>query len=48
MSKRLPNLWQEVILVSHGAVIIKFNSNLDNFLIFLVFQYPVLIEMLIP
>ena len=31
MSKRLPNPWQEVILVRHGAVIIKFNSNLVIF-----------------
>ena len=30
MSKRLPNPWQEIILVSHGVVIIKFNSNLIN------------------
>ena len=31
MSKRLPNSWQEVILVSH-CVMIKFNSDLVNFL----------------
>ena len=31
MSKRLPNPWQEVILVSHGAIMIKFISNLVNF-----------------
>ena len=31
MSKRLPNPWQEVILVSHGVVMIKFNTNLVNF-----------------
>ena len=30
MSKRLPNSWQEVILVSH-CVMIKFNSDLVNF-----------------
>ena len=28
MSKRLPNPWKEVILVRHGVVMIKFNSNL--------------------
>ena len=32
MSKRLPKLWQEVILVRHGIVMNKFNSNLVNFL----------------
>ena len=31
MSKRLPNPWQEVSLVRHGVVMIKFNSNLFNF-----------------
>ena len=38
-----------VILVSHGVVMIKFNSNIVKFFsIFLVCQYPVLIEMLMP
>ena len=31
MSKKLLNPWQEVILVSHGVVMIKSNSNLVNF-----------------
>ena len=31
VSKRLPNPWQEVILVRNGVVMIKFNSNLVNF-----------------
>ena len=49
MSKRLSNPWQEVISVSHGVVMVKFNRNLVTFfLIFSVFQYPILIEILIP
>ena len=31
MSKRLPNPWQEVILMSHVVVMIKCKSNLVNF-----------------
>ena len=31
VSKRLPNPWQEVVLVRNGVVMIKFNSNLVNF-----------------
>ena len=31
MSKRLPNPWEEVILVRNGVIMIKFNSNLVNF-----------------
>ena len=35
MSKRLPNPWQEIILVKHGVVMIKFNCNpVDFFFIF--------------
>ena len=31
MSKRLPNPWQEVILVRDGVAMIKFNSTLVYF-----------------
>ena len=30
MSKRLPNPWEEVILVRNGVIMIKFNSKLVN------------------
>ena len=53
VSKRLPNppsgrKSNGVILVGHGVLMIKFNSNTVIFLIFFIFQYLVLIEMLTP
>ena len=31
MSKRLPNPWEEVILVRNGVIMTKFNSKLVSF-----------------